>query len=148
VRILAQLARHRGQLSGQHAIIMESMSRSTWTDSRLDDLNHKVDDFARRTDTRFDAMDARMDARFDAMDARMDARFDAMDARMDVRFDQVDRRVDDLDHRMDSGFDAMNSRFDAMNARFDALQRMMFQAAVAMIVAFLTAGAAIIATQL
>jgi hypothetical protein len=42
----------------------------------------------------------------------------------------------------------MDSRFDALHARFDTLQRTMFQAAVAMIVAFLTAAAAIVATQL
>lgn len=64
--------------------------RENWTDSRLDDLNGKVD--------------------------------------------RIDRRIDDLGRHMD--------------VRFDALQRTLFQAAIAMSIAFLTAGAAIAATQI
>ncbi|HEX7059058.1 MAG TPA: hypothetical protein VF176_04335 [Solirubrobacterales bacterium] len=33
------------------------MSRSSWTDERLDDLNHKVDDLGRRMDNGFDRVD-------------------------------------------------------------------------------------------
>jgi hypothetical protein len=40
---------------------MEAM-RETWTDARLDDLNHKVDDLARRVDARFDRLEGRFDA--------------------------------------------------------------------------------------
>jgi chromosome segregation ATPase len=75
--------------------------RENWTDSRLDDLNAKVD---------------RIDQRVDALGRHIDARFDAQQ--------------------------------QAMNARFDSLQRTLFQAAITMSIAFLTAGAAIVATQL
>ena len=47
--------------------------RERWTDDRMDDLNHKVDELARRMDTRFIALEARMDLRFDATDARLDS---------------------------------------------------------------------------
>jgi len=40
---------------------MESM-RSTWTDERMDDLNHRVDDVGRRMDNRFDHVEARIDS--------------------------------------------------------------------------------------
>jgi hypothetical protein len=42
--------------------------RQSWTDERLDDLNHRVDEGFRRVDDRFD----RVDARFDRMDDRFD----------------------------------------------------------------------------
>jgi tetrahydromethanopterin S-methyltransferase subunit B len=48
--------------------------RATWTDERLDDLNHRVDELGRRMDSQF----ARVDTRFD----RVDARFDAMQRTM------------------------------------------------------------------
>jgi hypothetical protein len=53
--------------------------RSTWTDSRLDDL-------AKHTDQRFDGVDRRFDAvdrRFDRLERRMEAGFDRLDARFD-----------------------------------------------------------------
>lgn len=56
------------------------MYRMGWTDERMDD-------FARHTDQRFDAVDKRFDA--------VDKRFDAIDR----RFDTVDRRLDRLDDR-------------------------------------------------
>lgn len=39
---------------------MEAM-RETWTDARLDDLNHKVDEGFRRMDARFEGLDKRID---------------------------------------------------------------------------------------
>jgi hypothetical protein len=39
---------------------MELM-RDRWTDERLDDLNAKVDDLARRMDLRFEGIDKRLD---------------------------------------------------------------------------------------
>lgn len=72
------------------------------------------------------------------------------------KVDRIDRRVDDLGRRIEERFDAqqreMNVRFDSlqreMNARFDSFQRAMFHAAIALAVSFLTAGAAIVATQI
>jgi hypothetical protein len=70
----------------------------------------------------------------DRIDQRMDQRFNAMEARMDQRFNAVDARFDSLQRDM--------------SARFDSLQRAMFNAAVVLAGAFLTAGAAIVATQI
>jgi hypothetical protein len=39
---------------------MEAM-REAWTDARLDDLNHKVDEGFRCMDTRFEGLDKRID---------------------------------------------------------------------------------------
>lgn len=52
---------------------MESM-RSTWTDSRLDDLNGRVGELSRRMDTGF----ARVDGDITALRAEMNARFDSL----------------------------------------------------------------------
>jgi len=85
--------------------------RESWTDARLDD-------FARHTDQRFDAVDR--------------------------RFDAVDKRFESLERRMDGGFAEVNARFDAMNARFDALQRLLLRLGGGVIVALI----GLIATQL
>ena len=58
---------------------MEAVKES-WTDDRLDDLNHRVGELGRRMDARFD----QVDARFERVDARLDARFDRMDAKFDA----------------------------------------------------------------
>ncbi len=81
---------------------------------------------------------------FDAVDKRFEA--------VDRRFDRVDKRIDDLGRKMDTRFDAqqhaMDTRFDAVQGAIVQLQRTMFQAAVAVVVALLTGAAAIAATQL
>jgi hypothetical protein len=72
---------------------MESVSRATWTDERLEDfarntdrrfdeVNHRVDDVARRMDARFEAQQQHMDARFEAQQQYMDGRFDSIDSRL------------------------------------------------------------------
>jgi DNA anti-recombination protein RmuC len=52
--------------------------RSTWTDERMDDLNHRVDDVGRRMDNRFDHVEARIDSMGDRLDARIDSMQRAM----------------------------------------------------------------------
>ncbi len=74
---------------------MEAM-REAWTDDRLDDLNHKVDEGFRRVDARFDAIQAHMDARFESMQAHLDRRFDAQDHRFEGRFASLEKRIDGL----------------------------------------------------
>lgn len=100
--------------------------RQSWTDDRLDDFRGEVN------------------RRFDAVDKRFEA--------VDRRFDRVDKRIDDLGRKMDTRFDAqqhaMDTRFDAVQGAIVQLQRTMFQAAVAVVVALLTGAAAIAATQL
>jgi hypothetical protein len=98
---------------------MEAMRSTAWSDDRLDDLNHKVDRIDQRMDERFNLVDAR----FNELESRMDTRFNAVDA----RFDSMQRE---------------------MNARFDSMQRGLFHAAIVLAGSVLTAGAAIVATQI
>lgn len=49
---------------------MQTMTRETWTDERLDDLNEKVDRGFAHVDARFNRFEARVDARFDKLDER------------------------------------------------------------------------------
>jgi hypothetical protein len=60
---------------------MEAM-RESWTDDRLDDLSHRVEELGRRTDDGFNSLRTEMNARFEAHESRSDARFDAMQRMM------------------------------------------------------------------
>jgi len=62
---------------------MQTMT-SRWTDDRMDDLKHQVDDFGRRMDAGFAGL--REELREHRRD--VDARFD----KVDERFDKVDER--------------------------------------------------------
>jgi exonuclease VII large subunit len=96
---------------------MESMSRANWTDERLED-------FARNTDRRFDAVERRFDE-------------------VDRRFNEVNHKVDDVARRMDARFEAqqqhMDARFDSVDTRLHALQRTMVQTTVGMSAIVVTA---------
>jgi tetrahydromethanopterin S-methyltransferase subunit G len=48
------------------------MTRETWTDQRLDDLNKKVDDGFAGVDARFDRLETRMDKQFSELNQRFD----------------------------------------------------------------------------
>ena len=85
---------------------MELME-SRWTDDRMDDLKHEVDELGRRMDTGFTEQRREMNARFD----RMEKRFDKIDA----RFERVDERFEGVDER----FEKVNAKIDL---KFDALQ--------------------------
>jgi hypothetical protein len=100
---------------------MESM-RESWSDKRLDDLNHKVD--------RIDA-----DVRAHRVETRTE--FAALRGEMRDGFERVDARFE----RMDDRFERMDARLDA---RFDALHRLLIQLAALTIAALIGA----IATQL
>lgn len=54
------------------------MTRDTWTDERLDDLNAKVDRGFDKVDARFD----KVDARFERLEDKIDSRFEAMNRRL------------------------------------------------------------------
>lgn len=69
---------------------MQTMT-SRWTDDRMDDLKHQVDDFGRRMDAGFAGL--REELREHRRD--MDARFD----KVDERFDKVDDHFDKVDER-------------------------------------------------
>jgi hypothetical protein len=87
------------------------MYRMAWTDERMDD-------FAKHTGQRFDAVDQ--------------------------RFEQVDRRFDRVDADMRALRSEMKAGFDKIDKRFEAMQRLMLQSSVLVIVALI----GLIATQL
>jgi hypothetical protein len=60
---------------------MQSM-REAWTDERLDDLNHRVDEGFRRVDGDLRALRGEMNGRFDALQREMNTRFDALQRTM------------------------------------------------------------------
>jgi hypothetical protein len=47
--------------------------RQKWTDERLDDLNHRVDEGFRESREEMRTLRAEMNTRFDAIDSRFDA---------------------------------------------------------------------------
>jgi chromosome segregation ATPase len=100
---------------------MEAM-RESWTDDRLDYLNHRVDDGF-----------TRLDERFGLFEKQILERFDQAETRTKERFDEVDRRLDLAD-----------SRFEQINERMLELHRLIIQGGIAMLVALLT----LLATQL
>ncbi|MDX6601421.1 MAG: hypothetical protein QOF13_623 [Solirubrobacterales bacterium] len=63
---------------------------SRWTDDRMDDLKHQVDELGRRVDSGFAEQRKEMNARFDRLEASLEARFEKVDA----RFEKVDDRFD------------------------------------------------------
>jgi len=73
------------------------MYRMAWTDERMDD-------FAKHTDQRFDAVDKRFDA-------------------VDKRFDAVDRRFDKFETDVSRRFDSVEGRLGRLDDRFASLQR-------------------------
>ena len=73
---------------------MEAM-REAWTDHRLDDLNHKVDEGFKRVDKRFDRFEDEVDTRFN----RVDHRFNRLEGEIDHRFERLEER---LERRFDS----------------------------------------------
>lgn len=97
---------------------MPSM-REAWTDERLDDLNHRVDEGFSRIDGDLRALRIETKTELTSLRSEMNDRFDAQQREMNARFERVD-------------------------ARFDALQRTMLQTSGVMIAALL----GLIATQL
>lgn len=64
--------------------------RDSWTDERLDDLNHRVDEGFRRVDERFRRVDERF-AQVDARFAQVDARFESLQRDFNMRFDAMQK---------------------------------------------------------
>jgi hypothetical protein len=73
-----------------------------------------------------------------------DERLDDLNRNVDRRFDQVDQRFDQVDQRFEQLERQIGGFRSDMDLRFDSLQRTMFQASVALIVALL----GVLATQL
>jgi hypothetical protein len=75
---------------------MEMMT-SRWTDDRMDDLKHQVDELGRRMETGFAEQRSEMNARFDRLEKSLEVRFE----KVDERFDRVDERFEKVDERFD-----------------------------------------------
>jgi chromosome segregation ATPase len=98
---------------------MELMS-ARWTDDRLDDLKHQVDEFGRRMEIGFAEQRSGMNARFDRLESSLEARFE----KVDERFDKVDERFDKVYGRfekVDERFDKVNERFEKVGAKFETV---------------------------
>jgi septation ring formation regulator EzrA len=93
---------------------------SRWTDDRMDDLKHQVDELGRRMEMGFAEQRKEMNARFDRFESGLEARFD----KVDERFDKVDERFDKVDERfekVDQRFAKVDERFEKVDAKFEAV---------------------------
>lgn len=77
---------------------MQTMTRESWSDERLDDLNGRVSDGFRQVDERFD---------------RLERTIDRKEARDDERFDRLDSRIDGIQRTMVQGVIALCGVFAA-----------------------------------
>lgn len=93
--------------------------RDSWTDERLDDMNHRMDEGFSRVDQELRLI-----------------RSEIGTLRSETRGEAETLRVE------------MNAQFTALNTRIDSLQRLMIQVGGGMIAAFLAGFAGLIATQL
>jgi archaellum component FlaC len=94
---------------------MEMMT-SRWTDDRMDDLKHQVDELGRRMETGFAEQRSEMNARFDRLEKGLEARFEKIDA----RFEKVDERFEKVDER----FEKVDAKFDGVNEQIARTQEM------------------------
>jgi predicted nuclease with TOPRIM domain len=88
---------------------MELMT-SRWTDDRMDDLKHQVDEIGHR-----------MEAGFAEQRSEMNARFDRLESSLEARFEKVDARFEVVESKADARFEAVARRFEKMDAKFDAV---------------------------
>ncbi len=86
---------------------------SRWTDDRMDDLKHQVDELGRRMETGFAEQRSEMNARFDRLEKSLEVRFE----KVDERFDRVDERFDKIDER----FERVDAKFERVDAKFDVV---------------------------
>ena len=89
-----------------------------WTDDRMDDLKHQVDELGRRMETGFAEQRNEMNARFDRLEKSLEVRFE----KVDERFDKVDERFDRVDERFErvyERFDKVDERFERVDAKFE-----------------------------
>jgi hypothetical protein len=98
---------------------MEPM-RESWTDGRLDDLNHRVAAGFDRIDTDIRGLRVETRTEFVALRGEMKSGFD----RVDERFDRVNER-----------FDRVDERFERINERFEALHRLLVQSVIVLLAA-------------
>lgn len=95
---------------------MEMMT-SRWTDDRMDDLKHQVDELGRRMEVGFTEQRSEMNARFDRLEKVLEARFE----KVDERFDKVDARFEKVDERFETWLGKSDERFEKVDAKFEAV---------------------------
>lgn len=101
---------------------MEAM-RESWTDDRMDDLSHRVDDGFRKVDGRFD----RVEADLRALRTETRTEFAAMRGEMNTEFRTLRGEI---------------------NERFDATQRVMVQVGGGVVATLMVGFLGLIATQI
>jgi chromosome segregation ATPase len=98
---------------------MEMMT-SRWTDDRMDDLKHQVDELGRRMETGFAEQRSEMNARFDRLEKSLEVRFE----KVDERFDKIDERFERVEakfERVDAKFERVDAKFEQVEAKFDVV---------------------------
>jgi len=100
-------------------------ARTTWTDSRLDDLKGAI----AVIDEKVTGLDKKVDDGF----ARLDARIDEGLGRLDGRIDETNNRIDEGLARLDGRIDETNNRIDGTNSRIDQMNHTVLQGMVALI---------------
>lgn len=93
---------------------------SRWTDDRMDDLKHQVDELGRRMELGFAEQRSEMNARFDRLEKGLEVRFDKVDERferVDAKFERVDAKFDVVNEQIARTQETVNGLY-AMLARF------------------------------
>jgi predicted nuclease with TOPRIM domain len=94
---------------------MEPMTQR-WTDDRMDDLKHQVDELGRRMEQGFAEQGGELNARFNRLEANLEARFE----QIDERFEQVGKRFERIDER----FERVDGKFEAIHNQIVHTQEM------------------------
>jgi len=89
---------------------------SRWTDDRMDDLKHQVDELGRLMETGFAGQRSEMNARFDRLEKSLETRFD----KVDERFEKVDERFE----KVDAKFERVDAKFEVVNDQIARTQEM------------------------
>jgi hypothetical protein len=89
-------------------------ARSTWTDSRLDDLKETVVGI----DEKVTRLDKKMDDGFVRLDTKMDEGFARLDAKVDAGLGRLDGRIDSLNQSLVHGMIALISIITVLLAAF------------------------------
>jgi chromosome segregation ATPase len=97
---------------------MEMMT-SRWTDDRMDDLKHQVDEFGRRMETGFAEQRSEMNTRFDRLEKGLGARFD----KIDERFEKVEERFGKIDERFEAWLEKIDERFGKVDQQFEKVDK-------------------------
>jgi len=114
---------------------METMTRESWTDERLDDLNVRVSEGFARLDSRIDEGLREVRVEMREMRAETNERFEGMER----RFEQIDKRFAHMDDRLNTSFGRIDERLDSMARAITIGSFTMSAALVGGIVAVLTA---------